>query len=225
MFSDDIMVPAWRPGPWAVKKAFQSLLDKVLGYHVTWSTVAPKPVIQRSKSNASTWDATDDEIDQGRKYIIDHCPVDEAESDLTTWIWKKIEPDSGSPIAGWPEMKARKIAENKKKASQGVAIHCFFPPVFFDMKFICSTVLMPIMIPLFTECGLLLLGRQGAGKTPTVAILSMLMGRWLVRCGSAHKAGWRRGKCWDDFKDRLSTVHCDIQSPTHIHIQPAIAKH
>ena len=44
LFSGDIMVPAWRPGPWAVKKAFQSLLDKVLGYHVTWSTVTPKPV-------------------------------------------------------------------------------------------------------------------------------------------------------------------------------------
>ena len=147
MFSGDIMVPAWRPGPWAVKKAFQSLLDKVLGYHVTWSTVTPKPVIQRSKSNANTWDATDDEIDQGRKYIIDHCPVDEAESDLTTWIWKKIKPDSGSPIAGWPEMKARKIAANIKKASQGVAVHRFFPLVFFDMKFIWSTVLIPMMIP------------------------------------------------------------------------------
>ena len=71
-------------------KAFQSLLDRVLEYHVTWPTVTPKPVIQRSKSKPNTWDATDDEIDQGRKYIIDHCPVDEAESDLTTWAWKKV---------------------------------------------------------------------------------------------------------------------------------------
>ena len=103
-------------------------------------------------------------------------------------------------------MKARRIAGNKKKACQGVPTKRFCPLLMFDMKPIWATVLLPRMIPLFSECGLLLLGRPGVGKTPTVAIISMLIGRWLVRQGSATDAGWRRGKCWDDFKDRLSVL-------------------
>ena len=32
-------VPVYRKGPWAVKKAIQSLTDRIPGYHVAWSTV------------------------------------------------------------------------------------------------------------------------------------------------------------------------------------------
>ena len=203
----EMMVPVYRPGPWAVKKAYHALLDRVPGYHVSWASVTPRSQgLQRSRSASSVWTATDDEIDAGTDFIIQFCPVDEAESAMTTWIWKKIRSESGTPIAGWPEIKARKIAENKKKASQGVPAFFFFPLLLFDMAPMWHQLLLPLMIPLFTESGLLLLGLPGVGKTPTVAIISMTMGRMLVRQGRTGEAGWRRGKCWDDFKDRLSVL-------------------
>ena len=81
-----------------------------------------KPALQRGSSNYNNWNPTDTEIDEGRDYIMRGCPVDETDSDMTVWICKKIKPDSESPIAGWPEMKVRRIADNKKKAAQGVPV-------------------------------------------------------------------------------------------------------
>ena len=61
-------------------------------------------------------------------------------------------------------MKARRTAENNEKASQGVPIELFFPLTFLGMVRIWSELLIPLMIPLFTECGLLLLGQPGVGE-------------------------------------------------------------
>ena len=49
-------VPFSRPGPWSVKKAFQSLLDRLPGHHVHWSTVTKWEAQSKSgSSSASTW--------------------------------------------------------------------------------------------------------------------------------------------------------------------------
>ena len=37
-FAGSAYVPFPRPGPWSVKKAFQSLLDRLPGHHVQWTT-------------------------------------------------------------------------------------------------------------------------------------------------------------------------------------------
>jgi len=206
LISGDYFIPIWRPGPWAVKKAFHSLLEKVLGLHVSWASVKPKLANQPRRSQSHEFNATDDEIDEGKKFILTYCPMDEAESDLTTWIWKNVKTDSGTPIAGWPEFKARKIAENKKKACSGVPVERFFPLTVVDLHPVWIQLLLPLMIPLFTEMGLLLLGQPGVGKTPTVYIIAFLMGRYLLQQGRAFEMGVRRGKCWDDFKDRMSVL-------------------
>ena len=49
-------VPFSRPGPWAVKKAFQSLLDRLPGHHVHWGTVTRwEAQAKNSASSSSTW--------------------------------------------------------------------------------------------------------------------------------------------------------------------------
>jgi hypothetical protein len=202
LFDGDVMVPVWRDGPWAVKKAFQVLKERIEGHHVSWASVTAKAVVQRTRS--SNWEVSDDEIEAGAAFIRAECPTTEDESEMTKWVWKKINPKSDSPIAGWPEQKALRIALNKKKASQGVPTHTFFPLTVFSLHPLWYQLLLPLMMPLFTECGMLLLGMPGIGKTPLICIIATAMGRTLVRGGRADKAGWRRGKEWDDFKDRTS---------------------
>ena len=49
-------VPVSCPGPWAVKKAFQSLLDRLPGHHAHWSTVTKwEAPAKNGSSSASTW--------------------------------------------------------------------------------------------------------------------------------------------------------------------------
>lgn len=199
--------PIFRKGPWAVKKAFQTLLDRVPGYHVDWCSVTPKPQIQRQGSAA--WNVPDEALDAGVKYVNTCCPEDNDESQMWLWVQKNIKEESGSPVAGWPENKVRQVAENKAKANHAAAaVNRFFPLCFADLHMVWH-VLLPLIVPLLPEYGLLLLGVPEIGKTPAFIIIAMAMSRYWVRTrpdkATGH-AGWRRGKTMDAFSKRTGRL-------------------
>ena len=115
--------PVFRHGPWAVKKALVALMARVPGYHVSWSklTAAAGPAgMQRSQSQA--WNPPNDELQLGVEFINKFAPECDSRNEQTFWLMKHIKVDSGSPIAGWPEHKARKMAENKSKGNAGAEV-------------------------------------------------------------------------------------------------------
>ena len=98
-------VPFPRPGPWSVKKAFQSLLDRLPGHHVHWSTVTKWEAQSKSgSSSASTWAPDTESLLQGVSFINDNAPEIDANNEQHTWILMSIKEDSNSPIAGYKKM-------------------------------------------------------------------------------------------------------------------------
>ena len=64
-----------RQGPWAVRKAFQSLLDRVPGHHAQWAKVRRKVTVStKSITTAPTWAPDDTELLQGIPFINENAP-------------------------------------------------------------------------------------------------------------------------------------------------------
>lgn len=210
----DALVPVFRNGPWGVKKAVTWLLSRVPGFHVSYQCVSKSAAanVQRAKTKDSL-DIPDEEIDEGVDFIHQNCPTDEGESDMSKWIWKNIKASANTPVSGWPENKVRRVAENKKKSAGVAKVERFFPLTLKDMNIFWWIWLLPLVVPLLLECGVLMLGVPGVGKTPFFMALAMAFGRFRQRTRQAGQPGWRRGKCWDDFKE----VYTGITVTTHRH--------
>ena len=198
--------PVFREGPWAVKKALQTLLDRVTGFHISWARVAEKPALKRGGS--SNWEVEDDDLDRGIAFINKWAPEDNDMNQQWLFIEKNIKPGSGSPIAGWPVNKVQNAVNNRTKAVASAAtVNRSFPLCIFDLHPFWAEVLLPLLFPLLTEYGLLLLGVPGVGKTPLFITVAMAMGRYLSRTHSGDlRPGWRRGKQMDNFNKRVGSL-------------------
>ena len=196
-------VTHFREGPWALKKAVQSLLDRIPGIHVDWCSVTPIPQLQRKPSQK--WSVPKEQRRAGVEYVNMWCPEENDQNQQWLWIQDQIEMDSGSPIAGWPEAKVQVLASNKTKAANAAAlVYRRFPLNVYDLHPVWL-VLLPMIFPLLPEYGLLFLGVPDVGKTPTFIIIAMAMGRFWCRTRPDEVTGppgWRRGKCFDNFNKR-----------------------
>lgn len=173
-------VPLFREGPWAHKKAMQSLLERIPGFHVTWARLVQKESLQRKDSGR--WEVTDEALDAGIAFINSFAPTDNDLNQQWLFIEKNIKPSSGSPIAGWPVGKVQLAVTTKTKANTASSVvERWFPLCIFDLHPVWPEMLLPMFFPLMTEFGLVFLGNPGVGKTPTFIILAMAMGRHLAR--------------------------------------------
>ena len=197
-------VPVFRPGPWAWKKAYQSLVDRLPGQHVDWAWLRQKD--QADGNGGSKWKPSADELRPGIAYINKNCPPGNSENEQLLWILTHIKADDGNPIAGWPEKTVAKAAANKASANGAADPERFFPLTVYDLKPVWSDFLLPLLYPLLVEFGIMFLGWPGVGKTPTVVILSMAMGRYHKRTKECGEPGWRRGKMMDNFRNRPGEV-------------------
>ena len=203
-------VPFSRPGPWAVKKAFQSLLDRLPGHHVHWGTVTRwEAQAKNSASSSSTWSPDTDTLLQGVAFINDHAPETDANNEQYTWILLNIREDAESPIAGWPEGKVRIMAQNKSKASNGATLQKGFPLTTFSLKPFLAEKLLPVLYPLFVCYGVVALGWPGVGKTPALIAVILAMGRYHTHRLQEEDAvpGWRRAKSLDNFRHQVANVY------------------
>lgn len=190
-------------GPWAMKKALHSIFCRLPGYHIDYATIKEKETIARTET--STWEVSDDELDAGVDDIHRECPEDNDESQQWVWIQKKIKKNSKTPIAGWPEHKVARVAENKAKGSLAAAkVERKFPLLVFDLHPVWSLLLLPIILPLFLEYGILLLGQSGVGKTPLFYIIAFMIGRFHERKqDGSGRAGVRKGRMFLVLHRRL----------------------
>ena len=195
-------VPASRPGPWALKKAIQHLIDRIAGFHVDRFTLGAK---SGPRGHDAGWTVGRQARRDGVEYINDNCPEENDRNQQWLWIQENIEADSGSPIAGWPECKAQRLAENKTKGSQSAAVlETFFPLNTKDIHPVWQQ-LLPLFFPLLPEYGLMMLGIPEIGKTPAFVTIAMAMGRYWCRVRPSSvtgSPGWRRGKQFDNFRGR-----------------------
>jgi hypothetical protein len=154
-------VPASRPGPWALKKAIQHLIDRISGFHVDRFTLGAK---SGPRGHDAGWTIGRQARRDGVEYINDNCPEENDRNQQWLWIQENIEANSGSPIAGWPECKAQRLAENKTKGSQSAAVlETFFPLNTKDIHPVWQQ-LLPLFFPLLPEYGLMMLGVPEIGK-------------------------------------------------------------
>ena len=98
------LMPVFRNGP---HKALQWALGKVRGHHVHWHSLQDKPSGNLTRSTSTTWSPESDDLSEGIKFINLHAPECDARNEQTFRILTRIRPESGSPIAGWPEVKSR----------------------------------------------------------------------------------------------------------------------
>ena len=199
--------PVFRPGSWAVKKAVQWLLNRLPGYHVRWSSLEPKPETVR-KSQSQTWSTDDDNLAEGIRFINKNAPECDAQNEQTYWVLTCIKPDSGTPVAGWPEVKVRAMAQNKSRGVSGAQSMTELPLTTFSLHPVMHQHILPYLYPLLMTSAIVLLGSPGVGKTPALIVMAMAMGRFHIRrLGlSGVKPGWRRAKSLDNFRHRVSQV-------------------
>eukprot|EP00438_Fugacium_kawagutii_P018364 Skav210909 [mRNA] locus=scaffold15:130393:132312:+ [translate_table: standard] len=200
-------VPVHRPGPWAVKKAVQWLLSKLGGHQVRWHSLQEKSA--GSVVATPKWNPSNQELEEGVDFINAHAPECDARNEQTLWILINTKADSGTPIAGWPEGKARFMAQNKSKGLSGALSMTEFPLTTMSLKPFLRETLLPLIYPLLLNYGIMLLGSPGVEKTPFVIVLAMALGRYHIRRAGCEglKPGWRRAKSLDNFRHRVPVVH------------------
>ncbi|CAE7409111.1 unnamed protein product, partial [Symbiodinium necroappetens] len=100
--------PVFRPGPWAVKKAFPWLLKRISGYRVRWNTPEERRTeLLRMSQSQTTWSTDNENFSEGIRFINEHAPEYDACNEQTYWVLTCTKPDSATPIAGWPETKVQ----------------------------------------------------------------------------------------------------------------------
>ena len=144
------------------------------GYHVRWSSLEPKPETVR-KSQSQTWSTDDDNLAEGIRFINKNAPECDAPNEQTYWVLTCIKPDSGTPIAGWPEVKVRAMAQNKSRGVSGAQSMTEFPLTTFSLHPVMHQRILPYLYPLLMTSAIVLLGSPGVGKTPALIVMAMAM--------------------------------------------------
>ena len=204
-------VPVHRHGPWTVKKGLQQALNQVAGVHVRWHVLEDKGDKQGQKlprSTSSQWSPENDELAEGIRYINAHAPECDGLNEQTYWILTNIKADSGSPVAGWPEIKVRAMCQNKSRGLSGAIPKSEFPLTTYSLRPSFVDHVLTLIYPLLMSTAIMMLGCPGVGKTPAIIAMCMAIGRHHVRRLHLQgvKPGWRRAKSFDNFRQRAPQV-------------------
>ena len=204
-------VPVHRHGPWTVKKGLQQALNQVAGVHVRWHVLEDKGDKQGQKlprSTSSQWSPENDELAEGIRYINAHAPECDGLNEQTYWILTNIKADSGSPAAGWPEIKVRAMCQNKSRGLSGAIPKSEFPLTTYSLWPSFVDHVLNLIYPLLMSTAIMMLGCPGVGKTPAIIAMCMAIGRHHVRRLhlQGDKPGWRRAKSFDNFRQRAPQV-------------------
>ena len=201
-------VPVFRQGPWTVKKGIQRALSKVAGSHVRWHVLEDKHEQRLQRSASAQWSPEDDELSAGIRYINEHAPECDGLNEQTYWILTNIKTDSGSPVAGWPEVKVRSMCQNKSRGVSGAVPQMEFPLTTYSLRLPFVEHVLPLIYPLLMSAAILMLGTPGVGKTPAIIAMCMAIGRYHVRRLQLQgvKPGWRRAKSLDNFRQRAPQI-------------------
>ncbi|CAE7517856.1 atnA [Symbiodinium sp. CCMP2456] len=95
-----------------------------------------------------------------------------------------------------------------------------------SMKPFLGECLFPLIAPLLTSFGFVIIGWPGVGKSPLLIILALAIGRYHINGLELEGvfAGWRRAKAMDNFRRRNAQIHEALDDPTMDKMQPADIK-
>ena len=200
------LFPFFRPGPWAWTRAMHSLLNRLPGHHVVWWSLETK---EAKKSTAPQWAPAEDELRKRVSFVNRNAPEDDTENQQYLWILTNIRPDSGSPIAGWPEGKVSRVVQNKSRGTASATSLSFFPFSVRSLKPFMGEFLLPLIGPLLTSYGILTIGWPGVGRTPFLIVLSLALGRYHIQRLNLEgvMSAWRRAKGIDNFRHKTGQIH------------------
>ena len=160
------------------------------------------------KSPSTLWSPENDELADGIRYINSFAPECDALNEQTFWILTNIKPDSGTPVAGWPEVKVRTMCQNKSRGVSGAVPNNEFPLNTFSLHAVAAEHILPLVYPILLSSAILMLGNPGVGKTPAIITIAMAIGRYHIRRLGLQGVmpGWRRGKSLDNFRQRAPQI-------------------
>lgn len=194
--------PLWCDNPWGGKKGYQAFIDNIPGTHIKYAVLKRK---KTKEDGAGAWNPTPEEVARGIQFINDNIPLANDQLQQLAWIITHVKNDSD--IRGWPMGIVQRAAEAKAKANSAVDAESFFPLCVFDLHPVIVDKILPLIVPLCSTFGVLLLGNPGVGKTPLAMILSMAVGRMHCRRRGINKQpGWRRCKQFDGFRNKPGEV-------------------
>ena len=196
MCSGKPFVPVFRNGPHAVKKAVQWALARVRGHHVHWHRLEDKSQDTLHKSSSNLWSPENDELAEGIRYINTFAPDCDALNQQTYWILTNIKPDSGTPLAGWPEIKVRSMCQNKSRGVSGSVPMTEFPLTTSSLNVAFAEYILPLVYPLLLSAAIIMVGNPGVGKTPAIITMAMAIGRYHVR-----RLGLHGEKAWLETRE------------------------
>ena len=86
--------------------------------------------------------------------------------------------------------------------------HNFFPLLLQDLNITFLNKIMPMILPLMSSFGLMILGKAGIGKTPAAQIMTMAVARHLTSSRNlSGLPGWRRSRQIDGFRERPGEIN------------------
>ena len=197
-----------------VKCAFLHMLQHTPGEQWLSQSVMDKisaKAVKKDDGDGKNWEPSEDELRKGIEFINDQAPLSNTKNEQFLWTLLNIR-DRGSPIYGWPHHIVNKACVNRTMGNSQTDPEYFFPLLLHDLNQEFLEKVVPLVLPSMTTHGLILLGKAGAGKTPTAIILAMAVARHLVvaRGLEGHVPGWRRSKQIDGFRERPGEIHVPV---------------
>jgi len=197
---------------WGLKKAYQSLFDRVPGDSISHTKVVAKSAPAGSRGGSdekgpTRWNPTAEEITAGIKFINDSAKtIGTKPTDALQWRLEMIHGDS--PIHGWPMHYVKEAMEEIKKPEDQADANSFYPLLAWDLHWVLRHMVLPLVIAFCSFKGLLIVGMQKVGKTPFAIMVAMMLGRFqLTARGLVGRcASWRRGKFMDVFRKKPGEV-------------------
>ena len=200
---------------WGTKKALILLLGRIPGVHAQPAVLTRrKPARNPGDKVSKQWKPTQQELTDGLNFIND--AADEAEANhenpnkTLLWILTNRLVDDTSPIHGWPDHVVKEAMKNKMNVrASGAEFESFFPLLIISFKNVFKDNIIPKMAPYLSECGLLVPGWPGVGKTQLVKAIGQMVGRyWIEKKGLAGvRPGWRRAKKLERFKNLRQKIY------------------
>ena len=135
-----------------------------------------QPFSSNSERQKKEWNPTSAQLKAGIEYINFKAPLCDGMNEQFLWILLNIR-DECSPVFGWPQHVVSKAAHNRSSNKSQVSTILFFPLLMLDLCSVFLSDILPQVMPLLLEHGLLLLGISGKGKTPFAIMLGMALSR------------------------------------------------
>ena len=104
-----MMTVVFRPGPWAVKKAFHHMMSRLQGAHIHCVTLQERT---SESSTGQAWAPSTEELNHGIACINQHCPTECDENDQLLWI---LDQRINGELKGWSMTIIQKAADNRGK--------------------------------------------------------------------------------------------------------------